>query len=44
MNLTGPMDAAGVEQDALGRRRFTRVDVGNDADIAGLAQATSRAS
>ena len=38
MHLTGPVNAAGVEEDALGRRRLARVDVGDDADVAGLRQ------
>jgi hypothetical protein len=34
MDLTDLVGTAGVEEDALGRRRFTGVDVSHDSDVA----------
>jgi hypothetical protein len=34
MHLTDLVGDAGLEQDALGRRRLAGIDVGHDADIA----------
>src|SRR5207248_235711 len=39
VDLTDLVAAAGVEQDALGRRGLPRVDVRHDPDVAGLGQA-----
>ena len=36
VHLTDLVGAAGVVEDALGRRGLARVDVGHDADVAGL--------
>jgi hypothetical protein len=36
VDLTHLVGAAGVEEDALGRRRLTGVDVRHDPDVAGL--------
>ncbi len=33
MDVADPADAAGVEQNALGERRFAGIDVGHDADV-----------
>jgi hypothetical protein len=33
MHLAHPMDPARIEQDPLGGRRLTIIDVGHDADI-----------
>ena len=38
VNLTHLVGAAGVEQDALGRRRLTGVDVRHDPDVPGLIE------
>jgi hypothetical protein len=34
MHLTDLVGDAGIEQDALGRRRLPGIDVGHDADVA----------
>ena len=39
MDLTDLVGTAGVEKDALSRRRFTGVDVGHDPDVAGVCEA-----
>ena len=36
MDLAHLVDASGVEEDPLGRRRFARVDVRHDPDVSGL--------
>jgi hypothetical protein len=33
VNFTDAMQAAGIEQNALGRRRLAGIDVRHDADI-----------
>ena len=38
VDLADLVDAAGVIQDALGRRRLAGVDVGGDADVADFRQ------
>ena len=38
VDLTHLVDAAGVEEDALGRRGLARVDVGHDPDVPGLLE------
>ena len=38
MHFTDLVVDAGVEQDALGRRGFARVDVRHDPDVAGLGE------
>src|SRR6185369_8688031 len=38
MHFADLIDAARVKEDALGGGGFTRVDMGDDADIAGLLQ------
>jgi len=38
VDLTDLVVLAGVEEDALGRRRLTGIDVGHDADVAGLVE------
>ena len=38
VDLAHLVGAAGVVQDALGRRRLARVDVGHDPDVAGLLE------
>ena len=38
VDLADLVGAAGVEEDALGRRRLTGVDVGHDPDVAGLLE------
>ena len=39
VDLAHLVGAAGVVEDALGRRRLARVDVGHDPDVAGLLEA-----
>ena len=43
VDLAHLVGAAGVEEDALGRRRLTGVDVGHDPDVAGLVECDLRA-
>ena len=38
VHLADLVVAAGVEEDALGRRRLARVDMGHDPDVAGLGE------
>ena len=38
MHFARSVDPTGVEEDALGGRRFARIDVGNDADVARLRE------
>src|SRR5690606_6937252 len=38
VGFTGLVDTSGVEQDALGRRRLTGVDVRDDPDVPGVFQ------
>jgi len=38
MHLTWAVDPASVKEDALGRGRFTGVNVSDDADIPGTVQ------
>jgi hypothetical protein len=38
MNLADLVGTAGVIKNALGRRRFARVDVRHDADVAGMRE------
>ena len=33
MDVAGVVDLAGVEEDAFGRRRLARVDVGDDSYV-----------
>ena len=42
VHFADPVDVAGVKEDALGRRRLARVDVGDDPDIARSARAWLR--
>jgi hypothetical protein len=38
VDLADLVRLAGVEQDALGRRRLARIDVGHDPDVPGLLE------